>query len=351
MYTSPVAKRATAKVHNTPPRVPSGGSMAPPSTPPSTRKTTGFITSSPRHTPGKRLPQTSMSISTSSRLHRTASGSMFSPTFKPQRPEASSSTPFSPTMRPSPKKTWTSPLREELEHVIAMHGHEDPHMDEYNEDEFDPFRFIASLPPLLCDRIVKTALPPKTKCAPKVTLVLDLDETLVHCTTDNSGGLADFQFDVDFNNILYKVNCKKRPGMAAFLEHVHDLFEVVIFTASQSVYANKLLDIIDPENKWIKHRLFRDSCLGMEGNYLKDLTVLNRDPASVCIIDNSPQAFGYQVDNGIPILSYFEGHDDKELYKLVPFLEELSMADDVRPLIRQKFNLSERVGSKMCIAA
>jgi CTD small phosphatase-like protein 2 len=111
----------------------------------------------------------------------------------------------------------------------------------------------------------------------------------------------------------------------------------VVFTASQQVYADKLLDLIDTDGRLIHHRLFRESCLHVEGNYLKDLHVLGRDLSVTMLVDNSPHAYGYQVDNGIPIESWFDNTEDTELVKLSHFLKKVYHVRDVRPVIREHF--------------
>ncbi|XP_042492891.1 CTD small phosphatase-like protein 2-A isoform X2 [Macadamia integrifolia] len=206
----------------------------------------------------------------------------------------------------------------------------EPHL--FTENLHDLSDVVTSFRPML--------LPKETRKRKSVTLVLDLDETLVHSTLEQCED-ADFTFQVFFNMKENTVYVRQRPYLRTFLERVADMFEVVVFTASLSSYAEELLNILDPEGKFISRRAYRESCIFSDGSYTKDLTVLGVDLAKVAIIDNSPQVFQLQVNNGIPIKSWFDDPSDRALISLLPFLETLVDADDVRPIIAERFGNKE----------
>ncbi|CAH2046208.1 unnamed protein product [Thlaspi arvense] len=218
------------------------------------------------------------------------------------------------------------------------HNTEPDHAESEQAEDFDPQLFIKNQPEL--SDVVSNYWPRDTLRKKAVTLVLDLDETLVHSTLE-SCSVADFSFRVFFNMQENTVYVKQRPHLYRFLERVVELFHVVIFTASHNIYASQLLDILDPEGKFISQRFYRDSCILSEGIYTKDLTVLGLDLAKVAIIDNCPQVYRLQINNGIPIKSWYDDPTDDGLITILPFLETLAVADDVRPIIGRRFGNKE----------
>ena len=165
----------------------------------------------------------------------------------------------------------------------------------------------------------------------KKTLVLDLDETLVH-SSFTPFEKNDIILNVDFEGVLYNIYVLVRPGTIEFIKKVSQLFEVIIFTASISKYALPLLDILDQENK-IKYRLTREHCTFINGIYIKELKKLNRDLKDMIIVDNSPLAYAFDAENGLPIRTWYEDKSDQELFYILSILEFLSKTDDVRDYI------------------
>ncbi|CAJ0761407.1 3540_t:CDS:2 [Entrophospora sp. SA101] len=129
----------------------------------------------------------------------------------------------------------------------------------------------------------------------KKCLVLDLDETLVH----------NFIVPVEIENQIHNVYVIKRPGVDQFLKKMGELYEIVVFTASLS----------------------------------KDLSQLGRELRDTIIIDNSPASYIFHPTNAVPISSWFNDPHDTELLDLIPFLEDLTIVDDVMVVLDSSSNL------------
>ena len=168
----------------------------------------------------------------------------------------------------------------------------------------------------------------------KKTLVLDLDETLVHSQFQPFDVEPDILLKIELENELHDIHVMVRPGVQEFLENMGKIYEIVIFTASVSKYADPLLDIID-KNKNCKYRLFREHCTPINTCYVKELKKLGRELKNVIIVDNSPMSYALNPENGIPIITWFDDKTDRELYNISSILEFLSFVPDVRNYINQ----------------
>jgi len=84
------------------------------------------------------------------------------------------------------------------------------------------------------------------------------------------------------------------------------------------------------------------------GFYIKDLRIIkNRELKNMVIVDNLVHSFGFQVENGIPIIEWTGNKQDTELKYLSDYLIDAKKYDDIRDYNRQKLRLVELSNSNI----
>jgi Dullard-like phosphatase family protein len=151
------------------------------------------------------------------------------------------------------------------------------------------------------------------------TLVVDLDETLVHYVEEES-----------------RAYVQVRPYADYFLTEMGKYFEIVIFTAAAEDYADIVLDGLDKNNS-IDYKLYRKHTEQINGVFIKDLSKLGRDINKVVIIDNNKDNFSLQPENGLHICSFLGDQNDDELYLLCDDLMKIVKGNkkDLRPAVKE----------------
>ena len=158
----------------------------------------------------------------------------------------------------------------------------------------------------------------KTKNRKPYSLILDLDETLVHFKVNNE----------DESEGVLQI----RPGVIPFLELVGKFYELIIFTAATQDYGDLLIDAIEENNVYFEHRFYRQHTVIMGNDFIKDLTRVGRPLDKIIIVDNMPQNFRLQKENGIIIKAFWgEDADDNALEELGKILVNIAKdGGDVR---------------------
>ncbi|RUS21505.1 HAD-like domain-containing protein [Endogone sp. FLAS-F59071] len=197
----------------------------------------------------------------------------------------------------------------------------------------------------------------------RLTVVLDLDETLLHTylASDAKPSQFDYSFTIppqlyDFDTD-YVVHGSLRPGVSRFLEWAASMFELVVWTAGTKVYAEAIVNNLDPEKRLISHVLSQERCIELHvagvSCYVKDLELLGRDLRRTVIIDNSPHAATFNLSNLIPIESFFGCEEDQWLDRLRQFLEQCLEAQqaagekDIRLVLHRQLDLKRRLRHKV----
>ncbi|KAJ9603481.1 Nuclear envelope morphology protein 1 [Cladophialophora chaetospira] len=142
------------------------------------------------------------------------------------------------------------------------------------------------------------------------TLILDLDETLIHSLAKGGRMSSGHMVEVKLNApvalsppqpgqavpvlgpqhpILYYVH--KRPHCDEFLRKIAKWYKLVIFTASVQEYADPVIDWLEQERKYFAGRYYRQHCTFRNGAYIKDLSSIEPDLSKAIILDNSPVSY------------------------------------------------------------
>nr|GMC47398.1 mitochondrial import inner membrane translocase subunit TIM50-like [Ipomoea batatas] len=137
-----------------------------------------------------------------------------------------------------------------------------------------------------------------------ITLVLDLNETLVYSDWKRDRGWRTF----------------KRPGVDAFLEHLAQFYEIVVYSDQQSMYVDPVIERLDPKH-CIRYRLSRGATKYLNGKHYRDLSMLNRDPSKVIYISGHALESSLQPENCLEIKPWTGETEDTALLDLIPFLE------------------------------
>lgn len=162
----------------------------------------------------------------------------------------------------------------------------------------------------------------------KKTLLLDLDETILH-SSEYKVTSPDMIISIDNREVYIKL----RPFLKEFLTQVSVLYEIIVYTSSYDDYALEVCSRLTTSQSLsisIDYLLSREACLNYKGEHIKQVNLLGRDLSQIVVIDNNPIGFLMTTQNGIGIRPWIGNAYDNELKYLTYILLEISQYSDVR---------------------
>ena len=175
-----------------------------------------------------------------------------------------------------------------------------------------------------------------TKSTKPYTLVLDLDETLIHFKSNPN------------NESSGKIMI--RPYLYEFLKTIKEDYELIIFTAATQDYADPIINAIEKDEKFFDHRLYRIHTTIVDNDFVKDLSKLGRNLKRTIIVDNMKQNYKNQPNNGITIRPFWgKDVDDSALVDLLEILQKIAFEkiDVAQGLEKYKEDIISKVSSNI----
>jgi hypothetical protein len=173
---------------------------------------------------------------------------------------------------------------------------EEDENEQYLNNAIFYYKMNKEIPPFL-----------KFKSTKKYTLVLDLGGTLINVKIDSRG----------------KAICRLRPGLYDFLIGVKPLYEIISYTKLSKEYSDLIIQQIEKNQPLFDYNLYREHCVLVGNNFVKDISLLGRDMTKIIMIDDVPENLEKHIENGILILPFDgenSGEDDRVLFELKKLL-------------------------------
>ena len=168
------------------------------------------------------------------------------------------------------------------------------------------------------------------------TVVFELESTLV------SYYIEDSNMENDSNNTI---GINIRPHLKQSLDLIKNDYNIVIYSSGNKNYVDAILDFLDPEHIYFNFRLYREHCnkfiINNKIYFTKNLNVFkNICPLKdIVIVDCSVIGFGFFLENGIPIVPYYNSKEDVELELLSYYLLSISSNNDLRIALKRDIGL------------
>ena len=148
------------------------------------------------------------------------------------------------------------------------------------------------------------------------TIIINLDETLIHCFKNNKIILR--------NNII------------DFLSSLIPYYELISFTYGNKNYSDKILNLIEEKEKYFEFNLYKENSTYLNEEFYKDFDKLGRNIKRTIIIEDIDNNLGKKNDNSILIKSFIKNESDLILKNLSNLLIKIAKEenDDVRKSIK-----------------
>ena len=146
------------------------------------------------------------------------------------------------------------------------------------------------------------------------------------------------------NKKIKSIGLNVRPHWKEEILKIKKKYFLIIYTASHQSYADSVLNYLDPKKEIFDLRLYRNNCtiINFENKiyYIKDLRIF-KDVSlkDMVIIDNSVLSFAFHLENGIPILPYYNGEEEIEMQNLCKLLLKLAEYDDIKTQLNEWIEL------------